>query len=440
MTRSEHLTEEEQQRLIDLLRSSKNASEAARKMPCNPRTAWRYAALLKSRGERLFDHHKVSRLYGPKKVSPQPNHSPDASKMVAPDPPPAEQRRAVRDAAFWRARTREVEKELASAEHVAEQLAGVRGTPITVPDWVLRTDSGRRALSVVGALISDVHYGEVISADEINGINAFDPAICQARMRRYFDAVCIVGPRWASDTECVGLLVALAGDMISGDIHEELRITNALTSHEQVMGVVGMIEAGLRQCLTVYPAIHVVSVPGNHGRTTHKPTAKLYSRLSYDSLIADVLAQRFIGDDRVTFQYSAAKDQTTPVFNRPVLTTHGDKMGTRGGMGFAGPVLPIVRGAKKISEQQSSVGRRPYLIQHGHYHISANPGSVLSNGSVPGYSEYADDLRAVVEPPAQWLYLMHQKWGLRERATIQLEDPAIPPKPRVKMPARMALS
>lgn len=437
MTRATHLTEAEQARLCELLRTSRSVTEAARRLPCHPRTATRYAALLKARGEQLFDHLKVSKV-----GKARPTHFPDAGTMVTPEPapapPPHEQRRAVHDAAFWRARTNELRRDLSAAEHIAEQLAGIRAAPVTVPDWILREPSGRRARSVVGALISDVHFGEVISADEINGINAFNPDICLARMRRYFDAVCIVGPRWASDTECVGLLVALAGDMISGDIHDELKMTNALTSHEQVMGVVGLVEAGLRQCLTVYPAIHVVSVPGNHGRTTHKPTAKLYSRLSYDTLIADILAERFAADKRVTFQSSAAKDQITPVLGRTILTTHGDKLGTRGGMGFAGPVLPIVRGAKKISEQQSSVGRRPDLIQHGHYHVSANPGAVLSNGSVPGYSEYADDLRAVVEPPSQWLYLWHEKWGLRDRATIKLEAPATPPKPRIRMPARMS--
>ena len=118
--------------------------------------------------------------------------------------------------------------------------------------------------------------------------------------------------------------------------------------------------------------------------------------MSYDTLILATLESRFRGNDRVTFQYGASKDQITPIFGRTVLTTHGDKIGTKGGMGFAGPMLPIVRGSKKVEAQQASVGRRPDLIQFGHYHTTGNPGTVLANGSVPGYSEYADDLRAVV--------------------------------------------
>lgn len=355
--------------------------------------------------------------------------------VAPPAPQPEVSRAEVRDAAFWRKKHTASEKELADAEHLVSELSGIRGLPFTIPDWILDTRTGRRGKSVIGALVSDIHMGEVISAEEILGINAFNPEICRQRLRRYFAAVCTIGQRWASDTDCEGVLLALAGDLISGDIHDELKMTNALTSHEQCLAVAEEAVAGIRHLRDTYGRVHVVGVPGNHGRTTHKPTAKLYARLSYDSLIVSMIAQRFDGDDRVTFQQSDAKDQITPVFGRTVFSTHGDKIGTKGGMGFAGPMLPIVRGSKKIDAQQAGIGRKPDLIQFGHYHTTGNPGHVLANGSVPGYSEYADDLRAVVEPPQQWAYLLHSKWWLRERMPIQLEDPLAPPKPSVRVPA-----
>lgn len=355
----------------------------------------------------------------------------EGSKAAKPEPTRSE----VHDAAFWRKKFTSADRELAEAEHLVGQLAGVRDTQFAVPEWLLLPGSERRGRSVIGCLVSDVHDGEVINAEEINGINAFDPDICERRMHRYYSAVCTIGQRWADDTDCRGVLLALAGDLMSGDIHEELRITNALTSQEQCIHATSVHVAGMRMLLETYGKIHVVGVPGNHGRSTHKPTAKLYARLSYDILILAMIASHFVDDSRVTFQYGAAKDQMTPVFGRTVFTTHGDKIGTKGGMGFAGPVLPIVRGSKKIEAQQAGIGRRPDLIQFGHYHTTANPGNILANGSVPGYSEYADDLRAVVEPPQQWAYLLHDKWWMRERMPIQLEDPGVPELPRVKVPA-----
>ncbi|WP_293857169.1 hypothetical protein [uncultured Alsobacter sp.] len=344
-----------------------------------------------------------------------------------------------RDARFWRNRAAKLQKEASELEHVVEQLSGLHGVDQVVPAWAKPRDDGPRGRSVIGCLISDVHMGEVISAEAILGINAFDPDIAAARLRRYFEAACVVGGRWSADTECEGVLLALAGDLISGDIHEELRITNAMTSHDQVGAVVAVLVAGIRILLEAYPRVHVVSVPGNHGRTTFKPTAKLYAHLSYDILATRMLEQHFAGDDRVTWQYGKSTDQITPIFGRTILTTHGDKIGTRGGMGFAGPDLPIVRGSKKVREQQAAVGWTHDIVQFGHYHWTTNPanGRVLGNGSVPGYSEYAADLRAVAEPPQQWLYLLHSRWGLRERAPIQLEAPKQVARPRVRIPAAM---
>ena len=352
--------------------------------------------------------------------------------------PPQPTYREIRDATFWRRRALELQGALAAAEHVTEQMAGIRETPWSIPQWVIRSDNGKQGRSVVGAHCSDWHIGEVIQSDELNGINGFDVSIARRRLRRYFEAVCIIGKRWASDTHCEGALLTLAGDLISGDIHDELASTNELTSTEQVLVAVEEAAAGIQMLKSTFGRVHVVSVPGNHGRTTHKPTAKLYSRLSYDTMIASILADKMSSDGDISFQYGAAKDQIVPLFGRTVLVSHGDKIGTKGGMGFAGPNLPIVRGTKKVELQQARFGRRPDLILMGHYHTTSNPGGVLSNGSVPGYGEYADDIRADPEPPQQWAYLFHSKWGLRERAPIMLEDPSVPVKPRVTIPARMA--
>lgn len=345
--------------------------------------------------------------------------------------PPA---REIHDAAFWRKKAAAVQRQLGELEHLVEQLGGVRDVPYQIPAYSVQP-SPSKAQSVVGVHWSDTHMGEVIAADEIHGINAFDSEVCRRRLRRHISAACTIGARWASDTECVGAYFALGGDLISGDIHEELRMTNDLTAHEQVQAMVEETVAAIHRLKEAFGRVHVSCVPGNHGRNTPKSTAKLYSRLSYDMMIGAMTQREFESDPLVTFQLSAAKDQVTPIFGRNILNTHGDKMGTGGGQGFAGPFLPIVRGTKKIQAQYASIGVTLDLILHGHYHISGNPGNVLSNGSVPGYSEYADDLRAVVEPPQQNLFLLHSKWGLRERMPIQLEDPVPPVKPRVRVPA-----
>jgi transposase-like protein len=417
-----HRTDDEKRLILAALQAGETVREICIRLKAAPQTVRKYrdAAGLPKQPHGVTSGPRVA----------------DSIAAMADAPVAAPAAREIRDASFWRARANEERTARTEAEHIAEALAGVRATPISIPEWVMTP--GHPGKSVVCGLLSDIHMGEVIAPDEIDGINAFNVEIARQRLRRYFQAFVEVGKRWASDTECQGAYLALGGDLVSGDIHEELRITNDLTAHEQVAAVVEEVEAGVKLLLKAYGRVHIPAVPGNHGRTTPKPTAKLASRLSYDMLVAQWLADRFRGVAGVTWQFGAARDQTTPILGRPVFLNHGDAMGTKGGMGFAGPNLPIVRGGNKVALQQSSVGRRPYLILCGHYHTSSNPSGILANGSVPGYSEFGATLRASVEPPQQWLFLMHSKWGLRERASIQLEAPEAPVKPRVSIPAVMA--
>jgi hypothetical protein len=352
--------------------------------------------------------------------------------------PPPVSRREAHDSQYWRTRFNAAEKELAHIEKLLEEVGGIRSLDIPKPEWLLKATTGRRNRSVMSMLFTDLHMGEVVDPDELLGLNAFNPQIAEQRAKRFFNAACEIGPRWASDTKLEGLLLNLGGDLVSGDIHEELRITNGLTAHEQVRMAVKIIVAGIKLLLKVYRRIHVTSVPGNHARTTFKPTAKLYSKLSYDTLIAQMVADAFQDDERVTFQITVATDAVIPVLGYTAFLTHGDKMGTGGGQGFAGPMLPIVRGTKKVEAQQASAGRKPDIIMHGHYHHSGNPGNVFSNGAFPGYSEYGNGLRAKIEPAQQWLFLIHETWGVRERCEIKLETPAPFPRVASSMPPSMA--
>lgn len=355
-----------------------------------------------------------------------------APVLAAPEPapvPPEEKH----DSAFWRNKANALQRDLEAMSALIRELGGLDGIQLRAPTWACNPSSERKGSATLIVHNSDRHYGEVINGDEINGWNDFNTAICARRVKRFIDAACEIGRRWTSDTQVDGVLYTMAGDEISGDIHDELRETNEMTSLEQVQGAAELHVAGIRQLVEEYGRVHVTAVPGNHGRSTRKPTAKKYGALSYDIMIAKLVARELAADERISFDIAAGPDTVTPIYNRMVLTTHGDKIGTGGGQGFAGPVLPIIRGANKVSLQYGSTGARPDLILMGHFHTSAAPPGILANGSVPGYSEFGAAIRARFDTPRQWLGVLRSRWGLSERCDIQLEDPPAPPKPRVRI-------
>lgn len=336
---------------------------------------------------------------------------------------PEAARQETRDAAFWRAKARAAEKETADLDHLLREVSGLISEPVAPPRWL--TDAGGRgSRSIILAHTTDLHMGERVRSPEIGGANAYDPDIARERMRRYFNAVCTIPFRWLHDSTCDGVLLTMGGDLTSGDIHAELSATNSLTGHEQLAAAVEVYVAGIRQLLEHYPAVHVPVVPGNHGRTTPKPQAKRAGSMSYDTLAGAMVRAAFAGDERVTFQIADGPDCHTPVYGRGIVTTHGDRMGTGGGMGFAGPILPIVRGGHKVREQYRAMGKSCDLILSGHFHFSAAPPGMLANGSVVGTSEYGYGLRFAPDGPKQWLARYSMAWGLCERLEVQLEPQA----------------
>ena len=361
-----------------------------------------------------------------------------AAPAAAPAPPkPAElSPLEIRDAAFWRRRHQEAQDALHKTERLLRQVSGLLDRQVSPPAWTMPAKDTTKARAAGLLHVSDLHVGEVIRADEIGGLNSYDPEVFRRRIRRLFAAAVDILPRWASDCRLDGVVVAVNGDLVSGDIHDELRRTNALTAHEQAYLAADEIAAGLRVLSEAFGAVLVVFTPGNHGRTTDKTHSKRTAALSYDMLVGEMIRRAFDSDKRVTVQLATGIEAVYPVLGWTVHQSHGDSLGTGGGKGFAGPVLPIIRGAKNV-EWQAYLVRQAYdLILTAHYHTSANPGGgKLANGSVVGYGEFANRIRAGFEPPQQWLALIHERWGLRERCEIKLENPEPPALPRVRVPA-----
>lgn len=347
-------------------------------------------------------------------------------------------RRLAHEEGFWRRRSKQLAKTLAETEHVLREVSGLMGRTPSPPAWLIPSVDGQRHKAAGLLHLSDLHAGEVVRADEIGGLNEYDPEIFKRRIRRLFSSTIQILPRWSADCDLAGIVVAANGDLISGQIHAELRETNAITSHEQVYLVVDEICAGIGKLADAFGSVFAVFTPGNHGRTTEKTHAKRTSALSYDTMIGEQVRRHFERDKRVSVYVAPGPDAVYPLLGWTIAQSHGDALGSGGGRGFAGAALPIARGTKTLEWQAARVRRHYDIILTAHYHTKSNPsGDAYGNGSVVGYNEYANRIRAGIEPPQQWLLLVHERWLVREACSIKLEDPIHPPLPRIRVPAVM---
>lgn len=321
--------------------------------------------------------------------------------------------------------TRDLLRELNAAEDLKKAIFGLVSGPFSPPKWTLKPKKAGAGPGIPILFTSDFQWGEVVSANEMDGINEFNREIASIRYKRLIGKTIDLCFAHMVNPDYPGIIYLRGGDAISGDIHQELRETNDLQSIPAVRDLVEHEAWGIRQLADRFGKVLVVSVPGNHGRTTIKPHSKRYAETNYDTLSAWWLQSYFKHDKRVTFWTPESGDALIPVYGYRILLTHGDRIGSRGGQGFIGPAATITRGMKKLSDYYATLGTPVDAILVGHFHTPLELEYGFSNGSLPGYSEYARDFRMRPACPSQWLFFVHPDYGITCRWPIFLE-----PKPK----------
>lgn len=273
-------------------------------------------------------------------------------------------------------------------------------------------------------LTSDFQVGEVVRKEETEHGYGYDVDIFKRRYKHMIKTAIYLarqhcGPGWTYP----GFIYARAGDPISGGIHQELRETDSLTPPEAAQVCAETEAQGIKTLADEFGQVFVPCTGhSNHSRITFKPQAKKARANSYDMLIDWMIMKSLAGDKRIKFQMTESPDVFFPIYDMNILLTHGDNMGSRGGQGFIGPLATIMRGAQKTMAEQATIGRRVDRLDHGHFHTPADIGWILSNGSMPGYSEYAKMFRMRPSVPQQWLVFHHPKRGVVDTKRLILTD------------------
>lgn len=309
-----------------------------------------------------------------------------------------------------------------TTEIVRKEILGLVEKPFDPPKWVFQPETATSAVIPV-LTCSDWHMGEKIDPNSLHGINEFDLEIAVMRVKRLVERtlrLCF-DERTTRDYQCA--VVNLGGDMVTGDIHEELAQTNELETMPVALYTAEIIAEMIRQLLDGgFKRIFVAGTMGNHGRNTKRVRHKRRAYSNFDWLITQMVERFMKGDERVAFYSSAAVDTRYEVLGHPVTLTHGDATGARGGDGHIGAVGPIVRGEMKMRRNAATVQHPHRFVIQGHWHTTARIKNLIQNGCLIGYNEYAkQELGAEPEPPSQTLLFFAAQYGLVADHTIYVE-------------------
>ena len=290
------------------------------------------------------------------------------------------------------------------------------------PAWTRKPPKVGKKHGTPWLLLSDLHLDEVVQPAEIGHANAYNRKIAEQRLRRTFEGAAELPRRYWSGIEYDGIVVAMLGDIYSGDIHDELAQTNEDTILGSVLHWAEHLAAGIALLADEFGKVHVPVVVGNHGRRSRKPRAKFRARDNFDWFTGHLLARQFAHDPRVTFAVSEAADCIVQSYTTRVMCTHGDQ--ASGGAGIGGIWPPIMRLDARKRQRQAAVNAPYDQMVIGHWHSLTYGRDWVVNGSTKGLDEYAFQGNFGFEPPAQGMFLITPEHGRTWTAPIFCQDRA----------------
>jgi hypothetical protein len=234
-----------------------------------------------------------------------------------------------------KARLSVVEKERDKLLQQVSLIERVSTTAVERPEWATpsrkKSEDHRATLCL---LVTDTHFDENVDPDEVDGINCYTREIAEQRLQRCFERALRLARQYLGGVKYDGVELMLGGDIFSGNIHEELKTTNADTLFGSLLHWIGPMVAGVGVLADEFKHVHVSGVPGNHGRMTRKPVAKQRAADNLDWLLYNLMAREMKSDARVTWNISKAADAHIQIYTMKYLLTHGDQF--RGGSGISG--------------------------------------------------------------------------------------------------------
>lgn len=257
--------------------------------------------------------------------------------------------------------------------------------------------------------LSDWHIGECF----YNARGNFDSDIAKVRLNQYIDEI----KKLQLLHRAKHAYVVMLGDMISGNNHVSIAITNRENVVEQVQICSQLLAWFLAEISPLFVTVKIINVSGNHSRITPKADDSLTSE-RLDILIPSIAAGRlqwnypFVNNVDFDFDNKYKYDDTFSAFDvrgNLFVAVHGDY-----------DDLSSQQGLYKLSDL---IGYTPYgiLCGHNHHFLTRYTNTrVYQCGCLPGFgNEYTVKKRLPYSKPSQMVLVCTNK-GVHSIHPIEL--------------------
>ena len=289
----------------------------------------------------------------------------------------------------------------------------------------------------VVAPLTDTHIGEDVDYQQMAGLNSYSFEIFNRRLSGWAEQVLNLVELRRASVPIDDLIVPMLGDMISGDIHDELIKTNQDNVMGQMSRGANLIAQALLSLAPHFKTVTVPCVVGNHGRMTRKPPMK-DKYMDWDYMLYQWVAAFCKNQKNIKFQINTSYMNIFQVYDKNVLIMHGDSASGAGSIATITKVLTNLRSVLQFRQglEPETADANQHIIEPnllptsfdsvmmGHFHrvdeIDIGTGHAIICGCMKGGDEFALQRLAVITKPQQIVTYWHPKYGYIGKETIYL--------------------
>lgn len=308
---------------------------------------------------------------------------------------------------------RKVDREANLEEKILEEFsAKIAGIEFDLPPLNLTVPIGVEKKRMAFALISDVHFNEIVNPTRIEGYNEFNNKICIEGLDKVFQEV--------HKFNASILKVYLAGDLVSGILHQ-LDTKGELPVTESVVQLAKYLANRLNSISDLYDMVEVVMVNGNHSRLYPKPVSDLKA-FDLEHLLYEIM-KSLITKDNIKTYYSKsgyAIDNVGTIEKPAYVGIHHSDNKKLNPLSSA-DVL------KQFEIFDEMFGVRTISLMAGHTHkpifsVNNRGGNILINGCVSGSNEYGFTNDFLPLKPYQWIGVWNEKGYIEEQKCVRIRE------------------
>lgn len=239
-------------------------------------------------------------------------------------------------------------------------------------DGVLNTDND------LIISLTDLHTGIEID----NYFNKFNEDVLKNRLNQYLDKIFEVKARHCSENAYV-----ILSELVSGIIHNELRIQSNQNLIEQFLTAMDYISQFLSELSYQFNEVHVYMCAGNHSRISPKKEDSLKGE-NIDHLALPFLGAKLQNFKNVEFHENVVEESIAmfTVRGNVVMSSHGDKDSPK----------------SVVQRFTMMFGIKPNLVYLGHRHTNemstVYDTKVIQSGCMSGSDNYCMDKRLKNKP------------------------------------------